>query len=185
MDKDVGSIQMNANDLKFIRIITYQAFNMIPRYLFEQIKDLGDGENRVDNIYAQGLSILMIPVIRNGMFSYEPNPNVHIAVLADDEHMVKGFVWAEIDLVSKHIFVHAISLDKEYQSPNSAVENIVMDYLFEIPDSPEFKDTGLKKKIQLATTRPKAYERFGCKRSKMILMEINENERRRKQNKSS
>jgi hypothetical protein len=175
---------MDANDLKFIRIITPEAFNMIPRYLFEQIKDLGEGENRVDDIYAQGLSILMMPVIQGGILRVEPNPLVHIVVFADDEHVVKGFVWAEIDLVDKHIFVHALSLDKEYQSVDGVIENVVMDYLFKIPDLPEFKDVGLMKKIQLTTTRPRAYERVGCKRSKKILMEI-ENAGRRKQNESS
>ena len=172
---------MNAKDLTFVRIITAEAFGLIPRYLIEQIKDF---EGRADSVYAYGLSILMTPSVRNGVIIWIPNPLVHITALIDKDHIIKGVVWVEVDLIYKHLVVHALSLDKEYQSAGSAVENMVMDYIFKIPDAPEFRGVGINKKAQLTTTRPKAYEKFGCKRSKRIIMEI-EDEWRRKLDKDN
>jgi hypothetical protein len=168
---------MDANDLTFVRIISPETFKLIPRYLFEQIEDLGPAKNWIDDIYAYGASILMVPN-KSGQWVF--NPVIFIVVMVDKENIIKGFFWAEIDLIEKHIIVRALSLSKEYQSPNGAVENKVMDYIFSIPDSPMFQNTGLSKKAVMLTSRPKAYERFRFKRSKKIYMEIKDEWRRNK-----
>jgi hypothetical protein len=47
-----------------------------------------------------------------------------------------------------------------------------MDYLFTIPDSFELEKFGIRKKIVMSTTKPRAYERIGFTKSKHITMEI-------------
>jgi hypothetical protein len=98
---------MNIKDLKIVRVTMPETFEIIPRYLFEQIEGLGFGEDRIENIYRHGLSILMVPISQNSHVEWVPNPLVHIALMYDKEHIIKGFVWSHVDLVDKHIFVHA------------------------------------------------------------------------------
>lgn len=169
---------MDINDLHFVRCTMPETFTLIPRYLFEQINDLGYGEDRVENIYKNGLSILMVPTITDKGVEWIPNPLIHVVIMFDAEHHIKGFLWAEVDLVDKHIFIHALSLDKEYQSNGQQTEKTLFEKVLNITDRPELKPYKIQKKIVMATSRPKAYERFGFKRTKKVLMEINDGQRR-------
>jgi ribosomal protein S18 acetylase RimI-like enzyme len=77
----------------------------------------------------------------------------------DEVHVIKGFVWAEIDLIEKLLYIQALSVDREYQGVNRDVEKAVADEMFKIID--QSKDFGLKNKIVMTTTRPKALEKAG------------------------
>ena len=154
------------NDLKFWRVTDPAVFQVIPRRLFEQIKELDD--EMIENFYQFGTEILTVPVVRNGKLCRVPNPIIWIAVLHDVAHEMKGFVWAEFNIIEKHIFIQAYSVDKEYQSTNGATEKKVVDYLFSLPVPDE-----IKTKIKMVTARPKVFEeKHGWKRSNNVLMEL-------------
>jgi|GEM_PF-1609393 len=155
------------SELKFIRVIDPSVFNILVgscRQLFRNIEDMDD--EKIDVLCKFSSSILTTTVIENGRLLRIPNPLVHIVALVDDDNKFRGFLWAGIDIVEKHIFVHAFSLDKKYQSSAQAASDAVIKYLTELPISEEYKQ-----KILTATLRPKGYERCGWKRSKKVLME--------------
>lgn len=138
------------DDLKFVR--TYE-FTYIPRYLFEQTKEM-DSET-IDRVYAFN--------------SYIANCfTTLLYVLLNDSHEIKGVLWAEIDVLNARFFVRHLSVDKEYQSMDGQLIKKVRDFLFSLDTGPE-----LKKEIWFLTTHPQAYEKaIGAERSKKILMEI-------------
>ena len=49
------------NELKFVRVIDPQLFAVIPRYLFEQIKEIDD--RAIDAIYESATAIMTVPVM--------------------------------------------------------------------------------------------------------------------------
>lgn len=156
----------NLEELKFVRIIVPELFAFIPRYLFEQIKEID--EEAIDAIYENAASIMTVPVMneKGVVVGRLPAVNVWIAGLHDISHQIKGFLWAEFDIIEKRIFVQACSVDKEYQSNNGELLEKVKSYLLNLPILPEFKQ-----KICWSTIQPKAFERRGFKRSQKILME--------------
>lgn len=81
--------------LKFIKI---KDINIIPRYLFEQIKPK---ELNIDRLYEWA------PVFINTPF--------HImGGLIDKEGEVKGVLWVSFNPVINCLTVHCLSIDKEY-----------------------------------------------------------------------
>ena len=136
----------SSEDLKLIRVFD---FRLIPRYLFEQVKPDGAGE--IEELYGDwGLVMARSPLSL-------------LYAMADEEHKTKGVLWAGIDPIRKAITVQTLSLDKAYQD-GKAVPHAI-EFLGNIRDR-----LGLNK-IRFMATRPKAFERFGCKKSDQILME--------------
>lgn len=135
---------MEFKDLNFIRI---QDFRLIPRYLMEQVKG-SDAE--IDRILQ---------------YNFAKDPLTLLYALADDQNKIKGFLWADIDVLEGVVHVNALSVDKDYQDGKPALEAVR--FLQNL-----IKDSKLKKKITFATTRPKAFERMGFKRTKLVNMEI-------------
>ena len=80
---------------------------------------------------------------------------------------VKGILWAEMNPLDNRLNVHTFSVDKKYQKPNSHALKIALDFLRTIQ-----KKYNLESKIEILTTRPRAYERAGWKRSDKTLMEV-------------
>jgi len=152
-------------ELKFLRIVDPNAFESIPRYLLEQIK--GYDDEKINRLYQYAPSILTIIGMDNGQFVRMPNPLVHIAILIDDKHIIKGFFWFQFDPIDKVTFIQEYSVDPEYQSMNGDLLNKAKDYLMSLPIGDEYKKT-----IRWATTRPHAFEKQGHKRSEKVLMEI-------------
>jgi len=153
------------NDLKFVRLITAEAFRAIPRYLFEMVKEIDS--DTIDRIYKYGSGIMTIPVVnkQGQLVGSMPSPGVWVAVMHDVVNVIKGFVWMELDVIEQRVFVQACAVDREYQSGD--VINRVVDYIKSIPMPDE-----MKKNIQFATTRPKAFEKMGWTRSNKVLMEL-------------
>lgn len=164
------------DDLQFVRVIDPAVFAVIPRHLFEQIKELD--EEAIDAIYANAVNIMTIPVVnKEGMLvGRYPKQNVWVVALHDVGHQIKGFLWFDIDVIDRLIFVKACSVAKEYQSNNGEVTKRIRDYLANLPFP--------FKKIMWATIKPGAFERRGWVRSKRILMET-QNEVTKSNNKSS
>lgn len=159
----------NLKDLKFVRIVDPQVFAVIPRYLFENIKE-ADAE-MIDAMYENATNIMTVPIMseQGVMVGNLPKLNVWIAVLHDDSHQIKGFLWAEFDSIEKCIFIQACSLDAEYQSEDGAAMKKGIDYLRSLPISDDMKNN-----IKMATNYPKAFEKHGWKRSKKIFMEYSD-----------
>lgn len=159
----MDSQEKNIKELKFLRLIIAEAFNAIPRALFESIKEI-DSET-IDRIYANSAEIMTVPIVdRQGtVVGRMQAQSVWVAVMLDIGKVVKGFVWMEFDIIEQRVFVQACAVDPEYQG--EAI-GYVVDYIKSLNLSEE-----MKKNIQFATTRPTAFEKAGWKRSKKVLME--------------
>jgi len=154
------------DNLKFVRIIDQGAFNCIPRYLFEQIKDLDS--DAIGRLYQYASSILTIVGLdEGGQIIRVPNPLVHIAVLIDDKHKIKGFFWFQFDPIEQLTFIQEYSVDRSYQSANGDLLNQAKTYVMGLPIPDEYKRV-----IRWATTKPDAFEKHGFRRAKKVLMEI-------------
>ena len=143
-EKPKNSTQEKIDKLRFIRIYDLR---LIPKYLFLQVKpynfDLGE-------IYA------MAPNLGNDPFTL-------LYALADEEHKIKGFLWAEFNTVLHVIDVHLLTVDKEYQDRGRIIFKAI-DFL-----NPLIKKTGYK--FRIVTNRPKAFSRAGFRPTGQILME--------------
>ena len=93
------------------------------------------------------------------------NPTNFIFVFYDEENIIHGVLWSHVNLLSENIYVSLLSVDEEYQGVNGAA----IDASYRLLD--EIRIQGGLKKIIWSTTRPKAYEKHGFKRSKKIIME--------------
>lgn len=134
---------MKFEDLQFIRVTEPSVFKLIDRSLFEQIKD--DPFN-IDRIYE------LAPILVK-------NPNMMIYGLAEN-FKVRGVLWANIDVLTDTVKVFVLSVEKEYQFDDAIAKTV------------EFIKTWGDMKIEFVTTRPKAFEKAGMKRSKKIIMEV-------------
>jgi len=131
--------------LKYIPIFD---FFLIPRYLIEQVEPL---EFEVDRLYAMSREITANPMNILGAF-------------ANENHEVKGFLWANVNPLNNTIYVHILSVDKEYQGRGIIGEatNILRKLIAQ---------HGLKEKIVFRTVKPEAFKRWGYKESEIIIME--------------
>jgi len=123
--------------------------NLVPRRLFEQIKGV---EWNIDRLYAMSENICS-------------NPTNLIYVLFDDDKIIHGLVWAQVNILNENLYVMILSVDEEYQGANGAAIDAAALLLNSIRQEANLK------KIIWTTTRPKAYEKHGFKRSKKIIME--------------
>ncbi len=150
---------MKFDDLKFVRLRTdistdpdgslaRMLFNRIPIELFKQIKN---SDFKIERIRQFAPLALMQPLT----FFY---------ILSTDDDKIKGFLWAEINPLTENLFVHTLSIDKEYQG-GDALEK-AFDFIDQIRQEQNLK------KIQMVTVCPKTYEKkHGWVRSKKIIME--------------
>lgn len=140
--------QKKFDDLKFVRIDKPDLFYLIPRRLFEQVKE---HTFNIDKVYQLAPTFIK-------------NPLTRFYVLADQESVIKGILWAYVNLLSERIQVSILSIDKEYQFDNALEKTL------EFIKSWQGKDENLT--IEIITSRSHAYERNGWKQSKRVLMEI-------------
>jgi len=144
-------------DLKFVRLTEPGQFNLIPRYLFEQVKD---EDLIIDRVYQYGPHSLAHP------FTF-----FHVLV-EKDTALIKGFLWAEIDVYTNILFVNIFSVDREYQGDDAL--KITLDFAEKIQEEQQLT------KIQMITPRPEACEardkrmneKPRLKRSKITILEI-------------
>jgi len=148
IDKRFAQTQ-GIKDLKFVRTF---GFDLIPRYLFEQVKEID--EATIDRIYKFG------PLIG-------ASPLTLLYVLVDEVNKIKGVLWAEVNLIDAIIFIRLLSVDKQYQSLDGQLLTKAKDFLFNLKTGPE-----LKKEIHFLSTRPRAFEKVGAQRCKRVRMEI-------------
>ena len=140
-------------DLKFVRItgtpeIIDMVFRRIPRELFEQVKDV---EFNIDLLYKAPSRFI-------------GNVNTRFYVLTDEADVIKGILWAYINILTEKIQVNIFSVDKEYQFGNALEKTL------EFVRSWQGKDESLK--IEIITTEPSTYEKLGWKSSEQVILEI-------------
>ena len=130
--------------LRFERI-----FNgyLIPEYLINQVKPGWIQEK-----------------FYNALSKAEENGNILLYGLFNEERELKGFLWATASPVDKCIYGNILSVDRLYQNNGTYIHEAIKE-LKQVRKILEF--TGIK----WVTTRPKAFERYGFKRSKAVLME--------------
>lgn len=132
-------------ELNFKRIFSFQ---LIPRYLLEQVKD---GDWDLDLLYQYGDLVAQHPLTL-------------LYVLADKDYVIKGLLWGAIEPLSKTISIYVLSVDKEYQDRGGPI-------LYAREFARNLKEKMGFKKTEFPTTKPRAFERLGFKRSKVVMME--------------
>lgn len=147
---EVVPVEKEQKKVDTLKIIQINDFHLIPPYLVEQITDR---EYDPKVLYALGVDIVK-------------SPTTMLYVFADEEHKIKGFLWANLELMSKYIWVRECSLDKEYQSVGRGIIDRVLEEVLR-PIKERLKLNG----IRILTTHPNVYERKGFKQSKFVLME--------------
>ena len=146
-------------ELQFVRVIDPNIFRLIPRYLFEQVKDY---EFDIEKLINYGAAITA-------------NPLTYLFALADSENKIKGIFWARISYVDEIFEAYLLSVDPEYQDETALRTTLDFFWRLHKTEKPKLKKQGinLKDKILWQTTRPKPFEKIaGVEKSKRILMEI-------------
>lgn len=132
-------------ELKFIRVFD---MNLIPRKLMQQVKNQ---DLNVDLLYSAGEQIT-------------GNPFSLLYAIADKESRIVGALWATVAPLENTIWVQILSVDKDYQ--NKSIIPGAMDFVKRVRDELSVK------LVKCVTTRPRALEKYGMKRSRNIIMEV-------------
>jgi hypothetical protein len=136
-------------NLTFIKI---DDFNLIPRHLFEQTEG-GPPPEGIDAVYT--LNALVAK-----------NPFTLLYAIADDDHRVRGFMWARADIIQQQVYIYLLSLDRECQGRGDIIDQ-AKEVL--IPVSEQLFG---KVKGSIYTNRPEAFEKKGFKRTGFVEMEF-------------
>jgi hypothetical protein len=152
--KDVKPVYKDAKELRWVRVFTP---THIPKSLVEQVKDR---DYTVEDFYRYQ----EINCLRNTPEGPTLNPLNHLYVLVDKENLTKGFVWFTIDTLSKDIYIHTFSMDKEYWFQGKVVFKLA-EFI------KDFKKKAKLKKVYWITNYPKHSMRHGFETSKAVLME--------------
>ena len=119
-------------------------FWMIPRKLFDGIKD---NNYDIDMLYK--------------MVGQYLSPTSFMFLLVDEESQIKGFLWFYFNLLNKKAQVNILTVHSEYQGSKA------------IQKTAEFiKSMGKDITIEIMTSRPKAFEKAGFKKSETFILEI-------------
>lgn len=131
--------------LKFVRVRT---IDQIPRHLFEQVKPR---EFDIDRLYEFAPVLLKNPLNLMGAF-------------VTKEGEIKGVMWATFNVIANSIMVNVLSIAKEYFGRGIVREaNGIL--------RKQQKVLGATR-VVFTTTRPRAFERFGYRKSKRVVMEM-------------
>jgi hypothetical protein len=133
-----------SGDLKFIRVFD---MNLIPRKLMQQVKNQ---DLNIDLLYSVGNQVT-------------GNPFTLLYAISDKESRIVGVFWATVTPIENTIWGQILSVDRERQ--DKTIIPSAIDFLKKIRD-----ELGLKL-VKCVTTRPRALEKYGMKRSRNIIME--------------
>lgn len=156
--------EKSMDDLRWIRVFTPLH---IPKYLVENVRDR---DFTVDEFYR----FQEINCLRDTEEGPTLNPFSHLYVLADKEHVVKGFLWFVVDALTKDLVIQTYSVDPEFWYHGKAVEKLAI----------LIKDIRRKAKLNKVywiTRYPRHSQRYGFKQSEHILMEYSEPEEKEDQ----
>jgi GNAT superfamily N-acetyltransferase len=132
--------------LKWIQITD---LHLIPRELVEML----DGRPYdIDDFYRSG------PIICG-------NPLSIVGVFANENSLVKGYMWASINPLEKAVMCHALVVDPKYRKKGIVREAVGI--LNKIRER-----IGIERPICFLTRTPELFERAGAVRSERIFMEV-------------
>jgi hypothetical protein len=96
--------------------------------------------------------------------SFQNDPdNIFIGLFDNDTQI--GLIWLQVSRIENSLYIILYSINKEYQT----LDGFNISALARVARAIK-EDMGLSK-ILWTTTRPKAFEKLGFKRSKRVLME--------------
>lgn len=147
--------------LRWVRVMTPM---FIPKPLVRQVRDR---EFETDDFYKYLDAMCTI----KGPEGLSFNPYCHLYVLVDEKQFVKGFLWFDVDPLSKDIVVNTYSVHPSLWCKGAAIK-MATDLL------QSFMKGAKLKKVIWFTNYPWHYERYGFKRSKSVLMEYEDGEER-------
>ena len=130
----------------FLRV---RDFNLVPRQLIEQARDLEDGFNYDFLCSARHIA---------------ENDNTRLYLIMVED-VIAGVVWGNINPVTKTLFIVLLSVKPEYQGKKHGLVKKAWDFM-----KTKMVENGCDRFL-FVTTRPKAMERYGFKVSKRVLME--------------
>jgi len=142
------------DNLKWIRVFTP---DHLPKYLVEQVRDR---DYSIEDFYK----FHTLNCITQKDNTFTVNPFNHLYVLANQDNIVKGFLWFTIDPLAKNIFIQTFSIDKEYWFKGYAMRK-VSEHVKEIRKKAKLN------KIYWITKFEKHSKYYGFKPSSSILME--------------
>lgn len=122
---------------------------LIPTDLVEQIDDQKGHANRFYNIMG-----LMIQ-----------SPTHFLYVFLDDKHVIRGYLWYEVNALDHVIFINTISIDKELWGDKEALK-IAEEHIIKQMEELDIK------KCYLMTDRPAYFEKIGFVKSQNILLQL-------------
>ena len=149
-EKDISTENPLAK-VRSLKWLMVADFNIIPRYLVEQITDR---QYTIEDFYSIG-NVL------------QADPLQQVYVLLNDDRLVKGFLWFHVIPFTRSIFVNAFSVDPEYRDGEGGPLRYAVELLKSIYD--RLKLTG---SIRFTTTFPEYYEKHGMRKSKFVSMEV-------------
>ena len=137
-----------------LRWIPQTSFELIPRYLIEQVKPIGGV--KPEKLYQLGPAICKSPFNILGVF-------VPMDEKAEDFGHAKGFLWAMVNPLTEKIDVHMLSIDKEYQGRGIIKEakNIIEKIIAK----------SALRGMTFRTVIPEAFEKAGFVESEIKIME--------------
>ena len=145
---------MKIAELKVHRAKSAEDIMRIPSGLLRQVGGLD-----IDKVYENAEALVS-------------SPNVWIMLLSDVTGHIRAVLWFTIDVFENQLVVYLFAVDPEYQSCNLNHARWIGGFLFNLVVIPE----RYRQKIQWLTERPKLYERFGVKRSRRVILEIDREE---------
>lgn len=92
------------------------------------------------------------------------NPYNYLFALVDEDKIIRGYLWAESNLLDGSLFVNTFSIDKEYWGKGKGIEKAI-DFLKEVKKSVNAT------RVFWCSTNEKFFVKKGFKRSKISLME--------------
>lgn len=96
------------------------------------------------------------------------NPYNFLYAIVDDENKIQGYLWAEVNALDGSLFVNTFSISKNYWGKGEAI-HFAVDYVRQL------KEQTKSPRVFWCTSNEKFFIKHGFKRSKIALMEYNNN----------
>lgn len=94
------------------------------------------------------------------------NPFNYLYALVDEHKKIRGYFWAEVNVLDSSLFVNTFSISKEYWGKGNAIPKVI-EFLATL------KEKTKSPRVFWITTNEKFFLKHGFKRSKNVLMEYN------------
>lgn len=143
--------------LEFLRIFTP---DHIPKYLVDQVRD----KQFTTEKFYKYQKLCCVRQTENGPII---NPMNFLYVIANEERITKGFLWGQSDPLTNDFVIQTFSIDKEYWNNGKAVK-------FLVKKVQEIVTECKMNKVFWITNFPKHSQRYGFKRSRLVLMEFDQ-----------